>query len=131
MTAADKPSIGESIHGVIGSFSDVVQNEVRLAKAEAAAGIKDVKAGLATLAVALAVAIPSITLLSGAAVDLIVEQTQLTRSSAGALVGAALAIACALLILIGRSSLASHHAGMREVRENVAQDIKAVTDTLK
>lgn len=128
MNAPHKSSITESIEDVVRNLGGVVQNEVRLAKAESSLAIKGVTGGLATLAAGVALVVPALTLLGMAVADILAEQTAWAPSTAGAVVGAALGVLGILLVWAGRKAMTSSHAALPTTTANIKQDIHTLKE---
>lgn len=127
----EKTGITESIQDVVRNLGGVVQNEMRLAKAEAAAGVKEVAGGLATLGVGMAFIIPALTLFGMAAASLLATQSDLAPWIAMAIIGVAFAVIGIVLIQIGRKGAASRHVGMETTADNMKQDIQTLKEAVK
>lgn len=129
MSATEKGSITGGIQDVARNFGDVVRNEVKLAKAEAEAGIKDLVGAAALLGAGLALVIPALTLLGFAGGDLLSQQTDLPPWAATGLIGAAFAVLGFILVQGGRKAMNSSHAGFKTTGDNLKQDLQALKET--
>lgn len=129
MSATDKGGITGGIQDVVRNLGDVVRNEVKLAKAEAEAGIKELSGATTRLAAGLAFIIPALTLFGFAVSDLLAKQTVLQPWIATAIVGAVFALFGFLLVQSGRKAMHSSHAGLRTTGDNIKQDIQALKET--
>jgi hypothetical protein len=131
VSSPERTGITEGIQDVVRNLGGVVQNEMRLAKAEASAGMKEVAGGLATLGAGLAFIIPALTLLGMAVVSLLTSQTELAPWIASAITGFAFAIVGVILVQLGRRGAASSHIGMSTTADNMKQDIQALKESVQ
>ncbi len=126
---ASENSITHLLKGVLHDVTTLVQNEVRLGRAELKAGMEDARAGLIQLVLAVAFAIPAITLL-GAAAALALGEVGLSPMAGLAIVGGLLGLLTVFMLLAARRNVGSKHARLRETTENLERDAETLKETL-
>ncbi len=105
MTPADSPkSTGEMMSDILSNVSNLVRNEVDLARAEMAASLNKAVVAVASMAVALILAIAGLNVLAAALVALAIR-AGLTPAWATVVVGLGLLIIAAAIFLSAKSAL--------------------------
>lgn len=105
MTPADSPkSTGEMMSDILSNVSNLVRNEVDLARAEMAASLNKAVVAVASMAVALVLAIAGLNVLAAALVALAIR-AGLTPAWATVVVGLGLLIIAAAIFLSAKSAL--------------------------
>lgn len=122
-------SISHLLKDVLRDVTSLVQNEIRLGRAELKLGMEDARAGLTQLGLAVAFAIPAITLLGGAAA-LALGELGISLMYGLMLVGGILALLAVAMLFAARRNVGSDNTRLRETTENLERDAETLKETL-
>lgn len=110
---------------VISGMSRLVRGELKLAKAEAAEGVKHALGGLVKIAIAAVLALVGLNVLAGAAVAALAA-TGMGPAWASLIVGVALCVLALVLVLAGKAALKLRGLWPDRAMRGVRRDAQAV-----
>lgn len=112
----------------IRQFSQLMQDELALAKAELSRNVSRAGTGLAMIGVAALLALTALNVLAGALVAWLAT-TGMTAGTAALIVGGVLLILAVGLVLAGKSRLSAEALAPTRTAENVKSDINALKES--
>jgi len=115
----------ELLSDVISGMSRLVRGELKLAKAEAAEGVKHAVGGLVKIAIAAVLALVGLNVLAGAAVAALAA-TGMGPAWASLIVGVALCVLALILVLAGKAALKLRGLWPDRAMRGVRRDAEAV-----
>ena len=115
----------ELLSEVISGMSRLVRGELKLAKAEAAEGVKHAVGGLVKIAIAAVLALVGLNVLAGAAVAALAA-TGMGPAWASLIVGVALCVLALILVLAGKAALKLRGLWPDRAMRGVRRDAEAV-----
>ena len=128
MSPQDTPkSAAEMMVDVAGNISNLVRNEVNLAKAELVASVKGMVSAIAMLMVALVLAITGVNVLSAAVVAAFIA-AGLSPLWATVITGVLFLVVAGLIVMAAISAMKRIGFMPRRVATNVKRDVKAATE---
>ena len=107
------------------SFSNLMQTELHLAKAEVSQNISRAAVGIAFIALAALLAIIALNVLVGALVAYLAA-TSLSAGTAALLVGGAILVVAVILVLVGKSRLTASALEPTRTMHNLQRDAATV-----
>jgi len=120
-------SVGEMMTDILGNVSNLVRNEVDLARAEVGASLQSVTGAIVQIAVATVLAITALNLLAAALVGFVVW-VGVPPPWATVFVGAVLLILALITVQSARSTLKNIDFIPNRAARNVRKDVAAVKD---
>jgi hypothetical protein len=119
-------TLGDLTRDAATHLGDMVRNEVKLAKAEAAEGVKTISGGLAIMIAGASVGAAALTM---ALFALAYGLSETMPMWAAALVAAAIGGALALVLLLaGKSAMKPKELSLPKTREQVSRDINTISE---
>lgn len=129
MMASDTPkSAGEMMADILGNVSNLVRNETDLARAEIAASLKQAGASVATMALALVLAVTGLNVLAASIVALVVW-AGVPPHWASAVVGAGFLLLALILFSSARAALNKIGFVPTRAARNVSRDVAAIKES--
>ena len=128
MSPQDTPrTAAEMMVDVAGNVSNLVRNEVNLARAEMVASLKSAVSGIVMMAIALVLAITGVNVLSAAVVAALIA-AGLSALWATVLTGVLFLVLAGILVMAGVSAIKRVGLVPRRMATNVQRDVKAATE---
>jgi uncharacterized membrane protein YqjE len=128
MSPQDTPrTAAEMMVDVAGNVSNLVRNEVNLARAEMVASLKSAVSGIVMMAIALVLAITGVNVLSAAVVAAFIA-AGLSALWATVLTGVLFLVLAGILVMAGVSAIKRIGLVPRRMATNVQRDVKAATE---
>ncbi len=124
---ASPKSVGEMMADILGNVSNLVRNEVDLARAEVGESFGKVTGAIVQIAVAVVLAITALNLLAAALVGFVVW-AGVPAPWAPVIVGAVLLIVALIMVQSARSTLKNTDFIPNRAARNVRKDAAAVKD---